>query len=106
VLDVDMYSLGCGVRTVKHTVRCHALSPLLTPSHPQRCCLHLSYIPEFNRPDDTMTSKYFTWTKGDRRNATEALRSGVVVPIPIECISIKGLDYARTSKVFDLTIGG
>ncbi|KAF2481993.1 hypothetical protein BDY17DRAFT_325493 [Neohortaea acidophila] len=44
-------------------------------------------------------SKFFTWTKGDRRNAVEALRSGKVVPIPIECISIKGLDYAQAEKL-------
>lgn len=48
-----------------------------------------------------MTSKFFTWTKGDRRNATEALQSGGVVPIPVECLKIKGMDYARSSNVRD-----
>lgn len=46
----------------------------------------------------TMSSKFFTWTKGDRHNAADALRSGRVVPIPVECITIKGMDYARTEK--------
>ena len=49
-----------------------------------------------------MSSKFFTWTKGDRRSAAEALRSnGLVVPIPAECISIKGMDYARTTRVLN-----
>lgn len=47
-----------------------------------------------------MSNRFFsTWTKGDRRNAAEALRANGVVPIPVECISIKGLEYSRTSKV-------
>jgi hypothetical protein len=47
-----------------------------------------------------MSSKFFTWTKGDRsRNAPESLFSGGVVPIPVECIHIKGFDYSRTPKV-------
>lgn len=50
----------------------------------------------------TMSSKFFTWTKGDRRNATEALQSGGVVPIPVECLKIKGMDYARSAKVREL----
>jgi hypothetical protein len=47
-----------------------------------------------------MSSKFFTWTKGDRsRNAPDSLFSGAVVPIPVECIHIKGFDYSRTPKV-------
>lgn len=46
-----------------------------------------------------MSSKFFTWTKGDRRNAAETLHSGGVVPIPAECITIHGMDYARNAKV-------
>jgi hypothetical protein len=47
-----------------------------------------------------MSSKFFTWTKGDRsRHAPESLYSGAVVPIPVECIHIKGFDYSRTTKV-------
>ncbi|KAK3720659.1 hypothetical protein LTR37_003709 [Vermiconidia calcicola] len=45
-----------------------------------------------------MSSKFFTWTKGDRRNASEALKSNGIVPIPAECISIRGMDYARSEK--------
>jgi hypothetical protein len=46
------------------------------------------------------SSKFFTWTKGDRsRNAPDLLYSGAVVPIPVECIHIKGFDYSRTPKV-------
>lgn len=46
-----------------------------------------------------MSSKFFTWTKGDRsRNAPDSLFSGAVVPIPVECIHIKGFDYSRTPK--------
>ncbi|OQO01630.1 hypothetical protein B0A48_12666 [Cryoendolithus antarcticus] len=44
-----------------------------------------------------MSSKFFTWTKGDK-SAHEAMRSRGVVPIPIECISFKGLDYERSKK--------
>jgi len=45
------------------------------------------------------SSKFFTWTKGDRsRNAPDLLYSGAVVPIPVECIHIKGFDYSRTPK--------
>ena len=51
-----------------------------------------------------MGSKFFTWTKGDRRNASEALRSGGVVPLPVECIKIKGMDYARSEKVSQHTM--
>lgn len=46
-----------------------------------------------------MGSKFFTWTKGDKRNAPESLRSAGIVPIPAECISIKGMDYGRNVKV-------
>ncbi|KAK5132841.1 hypothetical protein LTR08_008557 [Meristemomyces frigidus] len=45
-----------------------------------------------------MSAKFFTWTKGDRRNASESLSSGGVVPIPAECITIHGMDYARSNK--------
>ncbi|KAF2768567.1 hypothetical protein EJ03DRAFT_117827 [Teratosphaeria nubilosa] len=45
-----------------------------------------------------MSHKFFTWTKGDRRNAAEALRSGGVLPTPDECIAIHGLDGARNDK--------
>lgn len=46
-----------------------------------------------------MSSKFFTWTKGDRKTASEVLYTGGVVPIPVECIHIKGLEYPRTPKV-------
>lgn len=46
-----------------------------------------------------MSSKFFTWTKGDRKHAAEALRSGGVVPIPVECISFKGLDVSKKPTV-------
>jgi len=51
-----------------------------------------------------MSSKFFTWTKGDRtsgdrRNASEtALRSSGIVPIPAECITIHGMDYSRNKQ--------
>lgn len=52
-----------------------------------------------------MSSKFFTWTKGDRsRNAPDSLFSGAVVPIPVECIHIKGFDYSRTPKVSVLNV--
>lgn len=47
----------------------------------------------------SMSSKFFTWTKGDRRNAQEALQTGGVVPIPVECLKIKGMEYGRSAKV-------
>lgn len=50
-----------------------------------------------------MANKFFTWTKGDRRNAPETLHSGGVVPIPAECITIHGMDYARSSRVRPMT---
>ncbi|EME77992.1 uncharacterized protein MYCFIDRAFT_90041 [Pseudocercospora fijiensis CIRAD86] len=39
------------------------------------------------------TNKFFTWTKGDRKHASASL-----VPIPAECITIKGLEYSRNAK--------
>ncbi|KAH9828428.1 hypothetical protein Tdes44962_MAKER09311 [Teratosphaeria destructans] len=45
-----------------------------------------------------MSHKFFTWTKGDRRNAADALRAGGVLRPPDECIAIYGLDGARSSK--------
>lgn len=52
-----------------------------------------------------MSSKFFTWTKGDRsRNAPDSLFSGAVVPIPVECIHIKGFDYSRTPKASALRV--
>ncbi|KAF2717258.1 hypothetical protein K431DRAFT_307104 [Polychaeton citri CBS 116435] len=44
-----------------------------------------------------MSSKFFTWTKGDRRNASEALRAGSIVTIPAE-LRINGLEYARATN--------
>lgn len=52
-----------------------------------------------------MSSKFFTWTKGDRsRHASDSLFTGAVVPIPVECIHIKGFDYSRAQKVCMLHI--
>ena len=52
-----------------------------------------------------MSSKFFTWTKGDRsRHASDSLFTGAVVPIPVECIHIKGFDYSRAQKVCVLHI--
>ncbi|KAK0860240.1 hypothetical protein LTR87_017364 [Friedmanniomyces endolithicus] len=45
-----------------------------------------------------MSSKFFTWTKGDRRYAANPNCASEFVPIPVECISIKGLEYAREAK--------
>ncbi|KAK1066374.1 hypothetical protein LTR74_007261 [Friedmanniomyces endolithicus] len=45
-----------------------------------------------------MSSKFFTWTKGDRRLAANPNCASEFVPIPVECISIKGLEYARDAK--------
>ena len=45
------------------------------------------------------SSRFFTWTKGDRSNAAEVLKPGRIVPIPIECIALKGMDYSRREKV-------
>ncbi|EMC99994.1 hypothetical protein BAUCODRAFT_359251 [Baudoinia panamericana UAMH 10762] len=45
-----------------------------------------------------MSSKFFTWTKGDRKYAPEGHRSAGVVPIPAECISIKGMDLEQGAK--------
>ncbi|KXT03130.1 hypothetical protein AC578_7745 [Pseudocercospora eumusae] len=39
------------------------------------------------------TNKFFTWTKGDRKHASSSF-----VPIPAECITIKGLEYSRNAK--------
>ncbi|KAF7191610.1 hypothetical protein HII31_07112, partial [Pseudocercospora fuligena] len=36
---------------------------------------------------------FFTWTKGDRKHASASF-----VPIPAECITIKGLEYSRNAK--------
>ncbi|KAK3109547.1 hypothetical protein LTR53_017092, partial [Teratosphaeriaceae sp. CCFEE 6253] len=51
-----------------------------------------------NHVNASMSSRFFTWTKGDRRYTTDATRPSGVVPIPAECISIKGMDYAREAK--------
>ncbi|KAK0290199.1 hypothetical protein LTR91_006388 [Friedmanniomyces endolithicus] len=45
-----------------------------------------------------MSSKFFTWTKGDRRYAANPNCASEFVPIPVECISIKGLEYSRETK--------
>ncbi|KXT04456.1 hypothetical protein AC579_631 [Pseudocercospora musae] len=39
------------------------------------------------------TNKFFTWTKGDRKHASASF-----VPIPAECITIRGLEYSRNAK--------
>jgi hypothetical protein len=44
------------------------------------------------------SNKFFPWNKTDKRQL-DSSRSGVVVPIPIECISIKGLDCEIAPKV-------
>lgn len=40
------------------------------------------------------TSKFLTWTKGDRKHVSSGM-----VQIPVEYIEIKGLEYGRHSKV-------
>lgn len=64
--------------------------------------LHLHTISLCSLFHYNMSSKFFTWAKGDRNTAAvEALRSGRIVPIPVECIKIKGLDFACTEQVSD-----
>lgn len=46
-----------------------------------------------------MSSKFFTWTKGDRRGLPETPRSNGIIPIPAEYISIKGVDHGRGRRV-------
>nr|POE48811.1 hypothetical protein CFP56_38908 [Quercus suber] len=50
---------------------------------------------------DDMSSKFWTWSKGDPRakEAAEALRAGGVVAIPVDCITITGMDHARHIRV-------
>nr|POE92443.1 hypothetical protein CFP56_69690 [Quercus suber] len=52
-----------------------------------------------------MSSKFWTWSKGDPRakEAAEALRAGGVVSIPVDCITITGMDHARHVRVRDLS---
>ncbi|KAF2214345.1 hypothetical protein CERZMDRAFT_95618 [Cercospora zeae-maydis SCOH1-5] len=38
-------------------------------------------------------SKFFTWTKGDRKHASAGM-----VQIPVECIEIKGMSYGRNAR--------
>ncbi|KAM3422035.1 hypothetical protein BST61_g2411 [Cercospora zeina] len=38
-------------------------------------------------------SKFFTWTKGDRKHGSDGM-----VQIPVECIEIKGMSYGRNAR--------
>lgn len=46
-----------------------------------------------------MSSKFFTWTKGDRKHAADAFRVGGFVPITSEYIAVHGMEHERDVKV-------
>lgn len=46
-----------------------------------------------------MASKFFTWSKGDRRPANDAIHASGVVPIPVECLTFRGLEFTKPTKV-------